>query len=55
MGRRGSSFPARLTLTDPQLLRSLDCIALSGGACILPASGYRGGDPSRLATGGTCK
>jgi hypothetical protein len=56
---RGDAFfisgAASLTLTDPQLLRSLDCIALSGGACVLPASGSRAGDPSRLATGGTCK
>jgi hypothetical protein len=44
-----------LTLTDPQLLRSLDCVAISGGSCVIPASGSRAGDPSKLAAGGTCK
>jgi hypothetical protein len=44
-----------LTLTDPALLRALDCVAISGGSCVLPASGSRAGDPSKLATGGTCK
>jgi hypothetical protein len=56
---RGDAFfisgAAPLTLTDPQLLRSLDCVAIAGGSCVLPASGSRAGDPSRLAAGGTCK
>jgi hypothetical protein len=49
------SGAAPLTLTDPQLLRSLDCIAISGGSCVIPASGSRAGDPSRQVAGGTCK
>ena len=56
---RGDAFfisgAAPLTLTDPALLKSLDCIAIAGGACVLPATGSRAGDPTRLAQGGTCK
>jgi hypothetical protein len=44
-----------LLLTDPALLKTMDCISLSGGSCTIPASGARAGDPSKLAAGGVCK
>jgi len=44
-----------LLLTDPALLRAMDCIAISGGSCVLPATGARAGDPAKQAAGRVCK
>jgi hypothetical protein len=44
-----------LLFTDPAFLRAMDCIAIAGGFCVLPATGARAGDPSKLTAGRVCK